>query len=58
MDFTATNTTAESDETLNYGIFIRDKVTVWVHLAILILGMITNPLVIVVLSSKQVGSEY
>ena len=38
------------------GAFFRDEVAVWGHLVILVLGLITNPLIIVVLSKKQVGS--
>lgn len=31
---------------------------VWVHFAILVLGLLTNPMVLVVLSRKRIGSKY
>ena len=37
--------------------FIRDKVSVWVHLGILILGLISNPLILIILSRKKHGSK-
>ena len=34
------------------------NVAAWVHLAILILGLITNPLILIVLRKKKIGSEF
>ena len=43
---------------LSVGEFMRDKVTVWVQLSIVILGLFTNPLVLIVLCRKRFGSKY
>ena len=39
------------------GDYIRYRVTVWVQLIILILGLITNPLILKTLRNKQIGSK-
>ena len=39
------------------GVILRDKVSVWVHLAITIVGFLTNPLIIVFLKKKKIGSK-
>ena len=38
--------------------FIRDKISVWIHLGILFLGLISNTLILVVLRKKLYGSKY
>lgn len=40
------------------GEFMAEKVAAWVHLVILILGLITNPMILIVLRRKQFGSKY
>ena len=39
------------------GKYMLDEVAVWVHLAIVILGLITNPMILIVLRKKTIGSE-
>ena len=39
------------------GDYIMYRVTVWVQLIILILGLITNPLILKTLRNKQIGSK-
>lgn len=34
-----------------------ERISPWVHLGILILGMITNPMILCVLSRKRIGSK-
>ena len=59
MDPAVINATSDlpmASQEQDIGAFFRDEVAVWGHLVILVLGFITNPLIIVVLSKKQVGS--
>ena len=59
MDPAVINATSDlpmASQVQDIGAFFRDEVAVWGHLVILVLGFITNPLIIVVLSKKQVGS--
>ena len=39
------------------GEFMMHNVAVWVHLAIMILGLITNPMIMIVLWKRNFGSE-
>ena len=39
------------------GDYITYRVTVWVQLIILVLGLITNPLILKTLRNKQIGSK-
>ena len=39
------------------GEFMMHNVAVWVHLAIMIVGLITDPMIIIVLWKQNFGSE-
>ena len=43
---------------ISIGEFMEYNVAVWVHLAIMIVGLITNPLILIVLRKKNFGSKF
>lgn len=53
-----TNSTLTLEQPHTTASYLRNEVAPWVHLAILLLGLIANPLIIVVLSRKMIGSKY
>ena len=53
----SSNVTATTTTEFLLGEFMVHNVAAWVNLAILMLGLITNPLILIVLRKKKIGSE-
>ena len=56
-DMTNPSNITESETQFLLGVFLMHNVAVWVHLVIMIVGLITNPLILIVLSKKPIGSK-
>ena len=52
-----TNMTAEVTEQFLVGEFLMNRVAIYVHLVILLLGLITNPMILIVLRKNRFGSK-
>ena len=53
----SSNVTATTTTEFLLGEFMVHNVAAWVHLAILMLGLITNPLILIVLRKKKIGTN-
>ena len=51
------NVTAEMTTQFLVGEFLMNRVAIYVHLVILLLGLITNPMILIVLRKKRFGSK-
>mgnify|MGYP001803501958 FL=1 len=49
---------AESTTELTKEEYIQQNISPWVHISIMILGFITNPMILIVLRKKKIGSEF
>ena len=54
---TTSNVTDMATAGFLLGEFMMHNVAVWVHLAIMIVGLITDPMIIIVLWKQNFGSE-
>ena len=48
----------ESTTELTKKDYIKQNIAPWVHVSIMILGFITNPMILIVLRKKKIGSEF
>ena len=56
---TSSNGISEGMHTDSMGVYLRDHISVWVHLGILVVGLITNPLIIIYLNKRRdIGSKF
>ena len=53
----SSNVTATTTTEFLLGEFMVHNVAAWVNLAILMLGLITNPLILIVLRKKKIGTN-
>ena len=56
-DMTNSSNITESETQFLLGVFLMHNVAVWVHLVIMIVGLITNPFILIVLRKKPIGSK-
>ena len=56
---TSSDGISEGMHTDSMGVYLRDHISVWVHLGIFTLGLLTNPLIIIYLNKRrEIGSKF
>ena len=58
QNITTASYAAETTTGFLMGKYIRHNISPWIHVTILILGLITNPMILIVLRKRKIGSEY